>query len=530
MAGECVIDEDYLTRALLQLQYLPNIREDNMDIPPFFSSETFSLQAAEALALHQRSRPRATWKKWVTLRTRRFDGLIRHLGLPHPCAYAELVLHIRDHWVEMAPMLKSSHSQIKPKQHFDGRLVVMDYADPLTCLNQQTRLAQGKTYRVEADISNCFPSIYTHAVDWAMRGKRDAKNDTRSDCWSAILDKKIQSCTNGETKGLMIGPAVSNLLAELILQEVDRNLDGTFTRYIDDYKAYFNTREEAESFLVGLQRQLAEFKLDLNTRKTRITNLRDGLGDVWISDITALMPVRSDVLSTCRFLQSSERMAQQVLDKSVLKYAIKAHLGDESRLTKGNASIIDELGRMVQFHPHTLPYLSQEIAENRGTRLGHAQGEWSKAGTGALIAQPQFLRSDQNVLQHLVQPLMKSLEQAVRRRETDTVLWLLYITGCQLECEASVLPLKAIIEMDDDLVWVGLGSLFPELLDSIADRVRDVRYNDRGDHEEHWFARYELFRVGTLKDENLGESEKPWMRLLKEHSVRFSTLNHRDNG
>ncbi len=526
MANILTIDRDYVTRALLQLQYFPNVRGAGLELPPLFSTETFSLPVAEELALWQRERIKEKdgWRKWVSLRTRRFDGLIRRLGIPHPSAYSDLVIHLRSHWEEMRPILSGDHSQIKPEAHADGRLVIMDYSDKLFELSQQTRMAHGKSHMVNADISSCFPSIYSHAVDWAVRGKSDAKKDLRSLHWAATLDKKVQCCSNGETKGLMIGPAISNVLAELVLQRVDGQLDAAFTRYIDDYKAYFEKREDAENFLMDLQTQLAEFKLDLNTRKTRVISLQGGTGDAWISDITAQLPARSDVLSTCRFLQFSESLAQQMPDKSALRFAVKTHLGDTDRASKGDVAVVDELVRITQFHPHILPHVSQEIGWCVGPRsIGGLDWLPTVQVEQLFLRLPQF-PVDRSHLQHLVNPLAKQLKDSARRRETDAVLWLLYILGSQLGADALGLPVADVIAMDDDLVWIGLASVFPSALGPIADRVKELNYLASGDREEHWLARYELFRVGALQEHDLEDAEKAWMEILVKHCVRFSAL------
>ena len=34
----------------------------------------------------------------------------------------------------------------------------------------------GKRYMVTADISKCYPSIYSHAIAWALAGKSVAKS------------------------------------------------------------------------------------------------------------------------------------------------------------------------------------------------------------------------------------------------------------------------------------------------------------------------------------------------------------------
>ena len=36
-------------------------------------------------------------------------------------------------------------------------------------------------YLVKADISTCFPSIYTHSIPWAIVGKQQSKNTIKPD-------------------------------------------------------------------------------------------------------------------------------------------------------------------------------------------------------------------------------------------------------------------------------------------------------------------------------------------------------------
>ena len=44
-------------------------------------------------------------------------------------------------------------------------------------LATEDSLIVGKKYCVTADISSCFPSIYTHAIPWALIGKNKAKKE-----------------------------------------------------------------------------------------------------------------------------------------------------------------------------------------------------------------------------------------------------------------------------------------------------------------------------------------------------------------
>lgn len=103
---------------------------------------------------------------------------------------------------------------------------------------------------VKADISQCFPSIYTHAISWALVGKSTAKKHRGIKEWYNQIDKACQNMRDGETHGLLIGPHTSNLISELILTTVDNQLKSKYKyiRKVDDYTCYVEKYEDAESF------------------------------------------------------------------------------------------------------------------------------------------------------------------------------------------------------------------------------------------------------------------------------------------
>jgi hypothetical protein len=64
--------------------------------------------------------------------------------------------------------------KLKNKKH----LFEMNYKNFLKDdLDIENVLSIGSRYVVKADISNCFPSIYTHSIPWALVGKESAKKD-----------------------------------------------------------------------------------------------------------------------------------------------------------------------------------------------------------------------------------------------------------------------------------------------------------------------------------------------------------------
>ena len=95
----------------------------------------------------------------------------------------------------------------------------------------------GKCYLVKTDISSCFPSMYSHALSWALVGKNYAKvNKGNSKEWYNKIDIYSRKISNNETHGVLIGTHTSNILSEIILTSVDAQLADKYSyiRFIDD--------------------------------------------------------------------------------------------------------------------------------------------------------------------------------------------------------------------------------------------------------------------------------------------------------
>ncbi|WP_240335307.1 RNA-directed DNA polymerase [Paraliobacillus sediminis] len=108
----------------------------------------------------------------------------------------------------------------------------------------------GKKYLVNADISTCFPSIYTHSISWALVGKNVAKsNRGNKNVWYNELDFSVRNTSNGETQGILIGPHSSNILSEILLTSIDFELSNKgwkYIRNIDDYTCYVTNYEDGQ--------------------------------------------------------------------------------------------------------------------------------------------------------------------------------------------------------------------------------------------------------------------------------------------
>ena len=139
---------------------------------------------------------------------------------------------------------------------------------------------------LQVDVSKCFPSIYTHSIGWAVKNKRLAKvNPKAHGNFDGEFDNLMQLSNYRETNGIIIGPEVSRIFAEIILQKIDLNLvdkmtlnkyqiskDYDFRRYVDDFFVFFRSEDVKSAFIKALESSLLEYKMYLNEAKTTIAH------------------------------------------------------------------------------------------------------------------------------------------------------------------------------------------------------------------------------------------------------------------
>jgi hypothetical protein len=132
------------------------------------------------------------------------------------------------------------------------------------------------------DVTNCYPSIYTHTIAWALMDKEKAKSNRRKkELLGNIIDKYIQGMQYCQTNGLPQGSVLFDFIAEMVLGYADMKLASRLDsekiseykvlRYRDDYRIFSNNREELERIAFILQEVLADLNLQLNATKTILT-------------------------------------------------------------------------------------------------------------------------------------------------------------------------------------------------------------------------------------------------------------------
>ena len=137
-------------------------------------------------------------------------------------------------------------------------------------------------YMFVTDITNCYASIYTHTIAWAIMGKDEAKAKRHFKKELGIaIDDYIQEMQYGQTNGIPQGSTLFDFIAEMVLGYADMLLadqlkkedikDYKILRYRDDYRAFSNSREDLNRVAFVLQEVLAGLNFQLNAKKTIMT-------------------------------------------------------------------------------------------------------------------------------------------------------------------------------------------------------------------------------------------------------------------
>ncbi|MFC1787203.1 RNA-directed DNA polymerase [Halobacteriota archaeon] len=282
------LDKKFLLKALLQYNYFPSQNRNKEELPPILNSESLTPEISEKLI--KLSYRKAGYDQ-VEYKLTRYNNVPRALSIPHPMAYAQLCHSLHDNWEKLEYITQTENSLIIPQKHSDGRVIIMNYENTKKDIERRIKLSFNRKFYVNTDISNFYPSIYSHSITWALAGFEKGKKERNK--WFNQIDKYQRLTKRNETNGVPLGPATSNIISELILARIDKKLNDEgfeFIRFIDDYNAYFDTYEKAEEFIRRLSEELSKYKLLLNIKKTFIEKLPSPYSSEWILDLTTRMP------------------------------------------------------------------------------------------------------------------------------------------------------------------------------------------------------------------------------------------------
>ncbi|MBF2756491.1 MULTISPECIES: RNA-directed DNA polymerase [Staphylococcus] len=348
----------------------------NDKLPPFLQSKEYYQYYKNTNIKFDKNMKKP--KTYILYESYRNINIPRQLAIPNPFSYSLQCETLSENWTEYVnhfqkltenQHFKISRIHIRKKSKKNG-LFEMNYSNYKIDGSPNIDLLIGAKYKVSADISNCFPSIYTHAITWALISKIEAKkykSRQYQNEWFNEIDLYTRNMKEGETHGLLIGPHTSNLLAEVILCEIDNNLHSekfNYIRNIDDYTCYTASISEANNFLYSLQKHLRNYGLSLNYKKTKIDKLPKETEENWIRNIkTFFIKNSNDYIdyNSCKYYMNlAISLAEKESNAAIINYATKV-LNKERLSNNAKRYLTKVWFHLAIIYPYLLPLLEEQI-------------------------------------------------------------------------------------------------------------------------------------------------------------------------
>lgn len=141
-------------------------------------------------------------------------------------------------------------------------------------------LALDYEYVFHTDITDCYGSIYTHSIAWALHTKKVAKEEKNNKSLVGnVIDGYIQDMRYGQTNGIPQGSVLMDFIAEMVLGYADILLSEKIQsakikkfkilRYRDDCRIFVNNPQDGEAIIKALTEVMIELGLKLHPSKTR---------------------------------------------------------------------------------------------------------------------------------------------------------------------------------------------------------------------------------------------------------------------
>lgn len=133
------------------------------------------------------------------------------------------------------------------------------------------------SHLLHTDVTDCYGSLYTHSIAWAIHGLEEAKKKKgKPSLLGNKIDAHIQASRYGQTNGIAQGSVLMDFIAELVLGYVDEQIndalgacdDIRILRYRDDFRIFANSDNRAEEVLKVISDNLRQVGMKLGVAKT----------------------------------------------------------------------------------------------------------------------------------------------------------------------------------------------------------------------------------------------------------------------
>lgn len=492
--GYPVLTKEIMHHSLLSANYFPRMKARKTELPSLFDTSDFTPEVANQLLGRDRLASSRSKRGFgaVSYRQTRHEGSVRETHIPHPWPHCNVVNALIEGWESLEPLSLNKNSAIRPMVFRDGRVFVSNYSDGLHPEDNWDEISEfGATHRAKFDIKEFYPSIYTHTLPWAVFGRDYVQANLKSEevlnHFSSNVEKALLDSNRKVSKGILIGPATSNLVAEYLLSGVDAKLrehfGDRFRRHIDDYTFYAQGPSEVTRFQSILENELSKLQLSINPLKTLIEPVEKPASPKWFVELNKIdIHVLDSPELLLRYWVKAVKLSKDINAGMALRYGMRAVLRQAIRLNQQKwaaAVLILE----IQNYQYLTPLLDEfkDIVDEINEVDLAALSSWLKS-------EYQFLNSDSRAWALMILGIAGLIDDEL----VDLSIAI-----------PDVVPMTVAFDFRKDK-----GPIFRSAV------IRDP--NDVCKADEYWLLAYQLFLNGDISKDEDGVFE-----ILKSNNVNF---------
>lgn len=237
-------------------------------------------------------------------------------------------------------------------------------------------------YIFSTDISDCYGSIYTHSLEWALSDKSIQEIKSLLNSGKKInnigseIDTKLMGLNFGQTNGIPQGSVLMDFIAEIVLGYTDIELtnliekskikktDYYILRYRDDYRIFSNNPLVGKKILQLLNSVLHNLNMKMNPGKTSESN------DLITSNIKSEKLERIYIAPTKQTYQKEALRIYQLSKKypnsGIISTELSSYydsLKNQDNLKKSNLKVLISIFTLIAFNsPRVINWVSAIIS------------------------------------------------------------------------------------------------------------------------------------------------------------------------
>ncbi|MDL2283444.1 RNA-directed DNA polymerase [Odoribacter sp. OttesenSCG-928-G04] len=446
-------------------------------------------------------------KDYIRYSSMRNINIPRSMAIPEPFAYASQAKSISDNWINLKnhfsdktvnDSFKISRIHLRKLKN-KSELFEMNYKNFSKDGDPEQDIVIKSRYIALADISNCFPSIYSHSISWALIGKAHAKQkckQTDKGEWFNQIDLHTRNLKHGETNGLLIGPHSSNLISEIILVAIDHELTKQgfkYIRNIDDYTCYVDTYEDADRFFICLSEELKKYELVLNNKKSKIIPLPQASVKNWTTKLNHFNFTNTYKVSGKEAIRvkelkgfldfAIELMLEENSDASVLNYAIKI-ISNKHLDSNAKDYFTKRIHHLVLLYPYLINILEH------------------------MVFGPHLI--DKGIIKKIAKDIYDfGIKKKIHETNSYAIYWAIKY---DFDIEISTIKQDSIASMDCIFLMISFLYDKKRYAKAYLKEYKDLAKRLRADFDMYWLYIYEILPKSELTDN---------YKVMKENGLTF---------